>query len=64
MDELTEKEIAAFNGLNESYIEMDKQRMANAPKCHFRKMMPVDDCSEMTGHTFYWECSVCGHIKH
>lgn len=55
---LTEKEIAAFDGLNQSYIDMEKRLNEDAPKCHFRPMY-LDECDGVS----WWECSVCGHTK-
>lgn len=58
-----EEEFAAFQGLNDSYVEMHKQLEKIAPRCHFRPMlfqqgeMIEGYCEE------WWECSVCGHIK-
>jgi hypothetical protein len=55
-------ERSAFDGLEESYMEMTRQIEAAAPTCHFRKMNIEDDgyggCAPQ-----WWECSVCGHTK-
>ena len=57
-EKLTEKEIAAFKGLDESYVEREKRLAASAPKCHFRPMSFME-CERAAG----WVCSVCGHVK-
>ena len=56
--ELTQKEIEAFEGLNESYIEMDRQLQEIAPTCHLTKMF-FDECDVES----WWECKHCGHTK-
>lgn len=60
--ELTQKEIEAFEGLEESYREMEKNINQAAPKCHFRPMtLEHGDGPEYVDA--WWECSVCGHTK-
>lgn len=55
---LTDEEIAAFKGLDDSYVEMERRISEVAPTCHFRKMF-LDECEGES----WWECSVCGHTK-
>lgn len=59
---LTDEEIAAFDGLEESYREMERELIKVAPICHFR---PMNYESEVDGYYSeqWWECSVCGHTK-
>lgn len=60
---LTPEEMAAFDGLEESYRLMTAERDALAPRCHFRPMF-MDEVDGMDGHgAAWWECSVCGHTK-
>lgn len=61
--ELTKSEIEAFEGLNESYKEMELRIAKTAPKCHFRPMILERGDGEMGYHNTWWECSVCGHTK-
>ena len=56
--ELSKKEIEAFEGLNQSYADMEDDLNKRAPHCHFRPMFldgPYGDA--------WWECSHCGHTK-
>lgn len=59
---LTEAKFQAFEGLNQSYIEMDQKLSKIAPKCHFRPMNLEHGDGEYYCET-WWECSVCGHTK-
>lgn len=61
--ELTEKDIEAFAGGNQSYIDMNDRMTKKAPACHMRKMMYVSEYSELHGALEYWECSHCGHTR-
>lgn len=58
MTTLTDSEIAAFDGLEESYRIMEAEIIKHAPRCHFSPMMDEGDDYEN-----WWECSVCGHTK-
>jgi hypothetical protein len=57
-----DKAILAFEGLNESYIEMEKQNNSIAPKCHFKPMEFMNGDGDDYSNT-WWECSTCGHAK-
>lgn len=58
MKELTKEEISAFEGLNESYVDMYDKLVKTAPTCHMVKMF-FDECEGDT----WWECNYCGHTK-
>ena len=60
--ELTQEEIEAFNGLNESYIEMSESHAEIAPRCHFKPMAFDRGDGESYNNT-WWECETCGHTK-
>lgn len=60
--ELSQAEIEAFDGLNQSYIEMEEQQDKVAPRCHFRPMSLESGDGENSVNT-WWECSICGHTK-
>ncbi|MCX9104037.1 hypothetical protein [Aeromonas veronii] len=62
-DEWSEEAVAeAWNGLNESYEEMERQIAAKAPRCHFLPM-GLEHGDGEDYHSQWWECSVCGHTK-
>lgn len=63
MDELTTEQIAAFEGLNASYIEMEKNLEAIAPRCHMKPMFFDHGDATDYYNKGHWECSVCGHTK-
>lgn len=56
--ELTAEEIEAFDGLNQSYMDMEDRINKTAPRCHFRPM-----AFEQEGYEAWWECSHCGHTR-
>lgn len=61
--ELTKEQIAAFDGLNQSYIDMESKLEAQAPRCHMKPMF-LDEADSSDYYTEkWWECSVCGHTK-
>lgn len=55
---LTAEEFEAFKGLEESYIEMEKNIIP--PKCHFTNMTWAEGD---VGDPYGWECEHCGHTK-
>ena len=61
--EWSEEEVAdAFDGLNHRYIEMEKNILKVAPRCHFRPMSLECGDGEYSVDS-WWECVVCGHTK-
>lgn len=58
---LSEEEVRAFEGLDQSCKDMEQELNKRAPRCHMRPMFldggegPYDDA--------WWECSHCGHTK-
>jgi hypothetical protein len=59
----SEYEIAeAFDGLNQSYIDMAEKLSKVAPRCHFRPMSLECGDGEYSVDS-WWECDVCGHTK-
>lgn len=60
--EIASAEVAAFRGLNDSYVWMEVRLMKLAPKCHFTPMSlesgDGEDCINQ-----WWECQHCGHKK-
>ncbi len=60
--DLTQQEIEAFAGLNQSYIDMVEEQDKIAPRCHFRPMSLESGDGENSVNT-WWECSICGHTK-
>lgn len=60
--DLSQAEIEAFEGLNQSYIEMVEEQNKVAPRCHFRPMFLASGDGENSVNT-WWECSACGHTK-
>lgn len=60
--DLSQAEIEAFEGINQSYIEMVEEQNKIAPRCHFRPMFLASGDGENSVNT-WWECSACGHTK-
>lgn len=59
---LSQAEIEAFNGLNQSYIDMEEEQNKIAPRCHFRPMRIESGDGEYSVDS-WWACAVCGHTK-
>ena len=55
---LTDKEYIAFEGLEQSYVDMWKDISKDAPRCHMTPML-VDQAEDEA----WWECGHCGHTK-
>lgn len=53
---LTKEEVLAFDGLEQSYRDMDSRIIA--PVCHFTAMSYEEDDYES-----WWICHHCGHTK-
>ncbi|MEI4942176.1 hypothetical protein U1710_10290 [Aeromonas caviae] len=63
VNEWSDEAIAeAWDGLNESYAEMERQQAEKAPRCHFRPMALEHGDGE-DYNSQWWECTVCGHTK-
>ena len=60
--DLSPAEIEAFDGLNQSFIEMVEQQNKVAPRCHFLPMSLESGDGENSVNS-WWECSVCSHTK-
>jgi hypothetical protein len=59
---ITKEEVAAFDGLEESYRKAEVELNKIAPLCHMKKMFySQDDAYPIPNH--FWECSICGHTK-
>lgn len=59
MRDWTKEEVfKAFQGLDDSYAEMDRKLQKSAPICHFTTMS-VDS----SDYESWWECEHCGHTK-
>lgn len=58
----TQQEIEAFEGLNQSYMDMEDKQNKIAPRCHFKQMFLEHGDGENYNEN-WWECSTCGHTK-
>lgn len=59
--ELTQKEIEAFEGLDQSYKDMMNEVDKIAPRCHMRPMF-LDGGDGPHGEAWF-ECAHCGHTQ-
>lgn len=61
---MSEQDYEAFEGLEQSYIEMEKEFYKAAPICHFTKMS-YEYTEDYFGDDliYWWECKHCGHTK-